>query len=70
MLPAVEEGVRFRAAEDEGRPPTVTDMFEDPGRWGQLAITAFKVTMKSTCHLQNVMLSTSHLIMFTCDRCP
>ncbi|KAL6754297.1 SecA DEAD-like domain-containing protein [Haematococcus lacustris] len=38
----VEEGVVFRAAQEEGREPSVTDMFEDPGRWGQLALTAFR----------------------------
>jgi hypothetical protein len=43
---AVQEGVRFRSAEDEGRAPTETDMFEDSGLWGQLAITAFKVSLQ------------------------
>ncbi len=41
---AVAEGVLFQAAIQAGRAPTPTDVFEDPARWGQLAITSFKVT--------------------------
>ena len=40
---AVANGVTFRTAMEQNRPPEMSDVFEDPARWGQLATTAFKV---------------------------
>lgn len=38
----VECGVTFKEAVEQNRPPQMSDVFEDPARWGQLATTAFK----------------------------
>jgi len=43
LLHAVESGVTFKEAVEQNRPPRMSDVFEDPARWGQLATTAFKV---------------------------
>ena len=39
----LEEGIQFQAAAAEGRPPTLTDMWEDAVPWGQMALTALRV---------------------------
>ena len=44
-LCAVREGVVFSAAASAQRPAELQDLFEDDGaNWGQLALTAFKVS--------------------------
>lgn len=45
----IEEGIQFQAAATAGRPPTLTDMWEDTVPWGQMAITALKVRYLIGC---------------------
>lgn len=49
FCPAVECGVTFKEAVEQNRPPQMSDVFEDPARWGQLATTAFKVGGRRPC---------------------